>query len=504
MNRTNRFIKNTATALLLQAATIVSGFLVPITLIKAYGSEVNGLIASLMQFISYFTLVEAGLLNAGIYALYEPLSKKDTGRINSILSAAKKMFTSSGGVFALLVASLALVYPLLVKITAVSHGETAIIALSLGVSQGVDFFLLSKYHILLNADQRTYMVNIAAVTAVLANAAVIVLLSSAGVGVAAMRDAAACSVLLRVAVLLFFVRRHYKYVDFSAKPDKAPLSRRWDAFFLQILNLIYTGSPIIIATVFLDLDQVSVFSIYFLIVNGINTFTGTITGALTSPFGDIISRGEKDTLKQAYRDYEFAYYGMTSVLFGLAFVLLMPFIKIYTSSVTDVSYNLPEVGILLLVFGLVFNLRAPQNMLVVSSGMFRETRTQTIVQGALAVVLSVAGALLFGLPGLAAGRIISNVYRLADLIYFVPKHITGLPRSGTLVRLLASAVTVALIVLPFALIDLSPAGYLQWLVQAVAAGIYAVAVALAVALVFQRAPLFSLLKRGLAFIKRKK
>lgn len=38
-----------------------------------YGSETNGLITSLQQFIQYFTLLEAGLSGAAIFALYKPV-----------------------------------------------------------------------------------------------------------------------------------------------------------------------------------------------------------------------------------------------------------------------------------------------------------------------------------------------------------------------------------------------------------------------------------------------
>ena len=58
-------------------------------MLKYYGSEINGLVSSINQFIVYFNLVEAGLSGAAIYALYKPLAENNHKAINSIVSAAR-------------------------------------------------------------------------------------------------------------------------------------------------------------------------------------------------------------------------------------------------------------------------------------------------------------------------------------------------------------------------------------------------------------------------------
>ena len=55
------FAKNTFWNLVYQLTAVVAGFLVPRAIIGVYGSEVNGLVTSLTQFIGYFALVEAGI-----------------------------------------------------------------------------------------------------------------------------------------------------------------------------------------------------------------------------------------------------------------------------------------------------------------------------------------------------------------------------------------------------------------------------------------------------------
>ena len=56
---------------------MIAEFIIPCIMLKYYGSEINGLVSSINQFIVYFNLVEAGLSGAAIYVLYKPLAGKN-------------------------------------------------------------------------------------------------------------------------------------------------------------------------------------------------------------------------------------------------------------------------------------------------------------------------------------------------------------------------------------------------------------------------------------------
>lgn len=90
MNRTQKFALNSLTSMISQIVVMAAGMITPRLMIATYGSEMNGLVSSLNQFISYITLVEAGIGGAAIYSLYKPLAEEDHARISSIVVAAKK------------------------------------------------------------------------------------------------------------------------------------------------------------------------------------------------------------------------------------------------------------------------------------------------------------------------------------------------------------------------------------------------------------------------------
>src|SRR6056300_1714696 len=102
MSKSNVLMKSYISQFLLQVVLIVSGFALTKTIVVTYGSEINGLIVSINQFIAYFSLVEAGIGGAAIYALYAPLANKDKNKTSSIFATARKMYYQSGALLILL------------------------------------------------------------------------------------------------------------------------------------------------------------------------------------------------------------------------------------------------------------------------------------------------------------------------------------------------------------------------------------------------------------------
>ena len=76
--------------------------------------------------------------------------------------------------------------------------------------------------------------------------------------------------------------------------------------------------------------------------------------------------------------------------------------------------------------------------------------------------------ILYCFIGVLLGTIAANVYRCVDLIFFIPRHVTGLPPMATIRRVIRMGVLFAVAVVPVGLwVPLAPAGWMAWLLQAV-------------------------------------
>lgn len=496
MSRTKKFFYNSTSTAFYQVILLIAGLITPRIMLKYYGSEVNGLVSSVNQFIKYFNLVEAGLSGAAIYALYKPLAGKDYKGVNRIVSAARKFYIQSGYIFVFLTVILALFYPMYVKTEILYPYEVGFLVLISGVNGALEFFTLSKYRVLLTADQKTYVISLASIVYTVVNTIIIVALGTAQINIVILVFVALLSIFLRSIILMIYVRKNYKFIDYKAKPNTKALDKRWDALYLQILGVIHTGAPVVILTLITkDLKLISVYSIFNMVIAGINSILGIFKSGLSASFGDVIAKGEKGVLQRSYTEFEYAYYALITIVYSIAFLTIMPFVKIYTTGVTDINYNIPLLGFLFVLNGLLYNIKTPQGMLVISAGMFKETRVQVTIQGLITVILGFILTPTMGIYGVLIASIISNIYRDIDLMFFIPKYVTSLPVVDTAKRILFMFISAIIIYLPFIKLEINATGYIQWIMYAFFIGIYTCIVVLIMSLLFDRKALKGILNR---------
>ena len=97
--KNKKTIWNIISALTMQVVIFVTSFIVKKIIIKEYGSNLNGLISSITQFLSYIALLESGVGPVIKASLYKPISKHDVKEINNILYASEKFFRKIAIIF---------------------------------------------------------------------------------------------------------------------------------------------------------------------------------------------------------------------------------------------------------------------------------------------------------------------------------------------------------------------------------------------------------------------
>ena len=502
-SRTTKFLWNSVSTAMLQIVTMIAGFITPRVMLLMYGSEINGLVTSITQLVSYVNLVEAGLSNAATYALYKPLADKNQSEINSVVSAAKLFYLQAGHLFVSIVAILTVVYPLYINSNILSAVEVGVLVALIGANGALEFYTLAKYRVILTADQKTYVVSFASIVSIIINTLVVVCMAYAQASVLAMKAVALSALLARTLILMYYSRKHYPNIDYKAPPNKQALNKRWDALYLQVLGVIHRGAPVLLLTVVLkDLMLVSVYTIYNMIATSLNNLLGIFRSGLPASFGELIAKKETKALQKSYGEFEFIFYKLVLIIYAVAFVMIMSFIGIYTKGINDYNYHYPIIGFLIILDGVLYNIKTPQGMLVISAGLYKETRVQTTLQGAIALIGGAVLAVPFGITGILVASCISNLYRVIDLLFFIPKHVTGLPMLATVKRILIMVVSIAMIIGICHFIPMHINGYLSWALYACLTGIIATVVAALSGLLFERKEFFGVLKRLKHLVRR--
>lgn len=459
--------------MLLQVVNLIVNLVLPRVIVDVYGSSVNGLVTSIRQFIGYFSIVEAGLAGAAVYALYKPLAEKDQNKINGVLSASNRFYNISGFIFSALVLVSTIVYPMFVSGQGIDPVRIALLVVIIGVSGSLEFFAIGKYRVLLTADQRSYVISIINAIAITLNSIVILVLAKLHYDIVLVQFVAMLSFFLRSVLYTLYCRRRYKLIDYKAKPDNDALDKRWDSLILQVLGVVTVGTPVVVTTFFCGLKEVSVYGIYNMVFASVLALLSTFNSGLSAAFGDLLVRNETQVLQKAYKQYEFLYYALLGWGYTCAAILIMPFINIYTATFTDANYIRPEIAWLFVAVGLLYNTKTPQGMLVISAGLYKETKVQTLIQALINIVASVALAPFLGMAGVLMGSVLSNLYRVIDLIIFIPRNVTKLPIRMTVIRVVRMLVLFGISILPFVYgVTIQVTGYMGWLLWAAIAGVW--------------------------------
>lgn len=474
--RSKKAFFNFGTSLLLQFLTAAIGFILPLLYIDAFGSEINGLVSSIKQFLSYLTIVEAGVGAASIAALYSPIALDNKSGINSILSATNAFYKRSGYLFIILVICLSIIYPIIVG-GEVSTTISLLMVLILGLSGMVEYLIIGKYQVLLTADQKSYIVNIVQLTGMVLNALVCILMIKGGFTVLAVQVTGTLVYISRIIYLIVYVKKRYHGINFNSVPNFSVISNRWDALIHQIAGLAVFSTPIVIVTIFCGLKEVSVFSIYNMIISGVVMLVSAFSNGLMAAFGEILAKGERVTLLRVFNDFETLYYLVMSWAYTCSALLFLPFIQVYTANVQDVDYVRPLAAILFIIVGVSNSIRVPPMTLVNAAGHYTQTKYRSIIEAIVNISVSLILVQSWGIVGVLIGSICSYAYRMIDLIIYSSRNILQRSIKYTIYKLIYNIVFASISILPFVTIfKIQVTSFFEWISWAIIIGLWVLVV----------------------------
>ncbi len=496
------------TTLLLQAVTIVCGFIVPRYILTAFGSDVNGLISSATQFLGYIVLLEAGVGGVVRAALYKPLSINDVEKISGIVRATERFFRVIAFVFLGYMIVLAALFPFLVNKT-FDFMFTAAMVLIIGASTFMQYYFGMTYQILLQADQRRYVTaNIQVITVVLNTITAVILIRS-GCSALVVKAGSSIIFMLRPLLLRLYVKKKYTLIK-NAPPDNEAISQRWDGLGHHVAYFLHTNTDVTVLTVFSKLSntatiaEVSVYAVYYSIVAGVEKIISSFSSGLEAAFGDMLAKDEKENLNRNFTVYEFFSFTFTTICFTSAALLIVPFIAVYTKGVNDADYIRPMFAYVLAAAEAVYCIRIPYNSVTLAAGKYKETRNGAFVEAGINVALSVVLVAFFGMIGVAVGTLAAMTFRTVQYAYFLSKNILNRKMSVFIKRAVVSAFASALTVIVVRLFMKNelPVSYLSWFLQAIPVFAVSAAITSAINIIVYRDDFLGMIGLMRSFLKK--
>lgn len=286
-----RIIVNIICSLLLQVVTIVSGFILPKIIISSLGSETNGLVASINQFLNYVVLLEGGVSGVITASLYQPLSTNDKKKVSSIIRTTKRFFNQIGIVFVVYMCVVAFCYPLFTK-TSQSYWYVVALTFVLGSNLLVQYFISLSYRLLLKADRKVYVESIVQLIVVVLNLVLVLITIKIYRDILVVKLVSAIVFLIQPIAFATYVNKNY-HLDRHAPIDNTSIKQRWDGFGQNLAFFIHSNTDIVVLTIFKNLTSVSVYSIYNMIVMALKNLVISISSAISPSIGNVLAKGRK-------------------------------------------------------------------------------------------------------------------------------------------------------------------------------------------------------------------
>lgn len=411
---------NVVCAGFMQLVSIVSGFVVSKLILHTFGSEVNGLVSSINQFLSIISLLEGGLTAVVLSQLYRPIEDRDIEKISNIVAASNKFFRKVGIIFIIYSIILAIVYPLVVK-QPFSFGYVNSLILVMSMATFAQYFFALTNRIVLQANQKNYIISIVMGTTLLLNLGFTLISIYVYPSIHILKLFNTILFFLQPIIYNYYVKKYFAIVK-GKKPDQELLRNRWSGFFQNLTYFITMNTDMIVITFFAGLLEVSVYSIYMLVLNAIRQLITSAAGGYQSALGKVIAQNNESLLAESFSKFYKATSNISIGLFGVTMILIVPFVTLYTKGINDINYSRQMFSIIIILSQLVFCIREPYRLLVVSAGRFRDTNFGAILESILNLIISVILVNVMGLTGVAIGTLISVIYRYVYFLVYVRKH----------------------------------------------------------------------------------
>ena len=404
-----------------QVFAIALGIIIPRLYLVTYGSEVNGLLSSVGQVYTYLALLEAGVGMATLQALYKPVANNDEKSVSAIMAATNKFYKRTGLIYLIAVVALSIGYPLVIKSNIPFTTVFAVIILN-GLPAVIGYFFQGKFKILLQAEGKNYITtNLTTIINLCIDISKVVLMMC-GLNIISIQIAYFCFQMVQVIFIMLYIKKHYKWIDLRVKPDYDAISQKNSVLVMQISDMIFRNTDVIILTVFCDLKVVSVYAIYNSLFSTIGTFMDSFSQGFSFALGQ-----KFDTDRKRYIELHDVYetYRMTLVfaLFTIAYLFITPFIKLYTRGVADIEYVNKYLPILFTTMFLLSNGRANSASVINYAQHFKLTQGRCIAEAVINLGVSIICVYKLGIYGVLIGTIAALLYRANDMIIYANRRI---------------------------------------------------------------------------------
>ena len=475
---------NSISPLIYQVSTIICGFVLPRLILGYYGTEVNGLVNSITQFLAIISFLELGVGAVVQSSLYKPLADKDNITVSKVITSADNFFRRLGYILAIYVVVMLFYYPYLVK-QSFSFMFTATLIAAISIRSFAQYFFGIVNRLLLLADQKAYIQYIAQTVAVIANTVGCYILIAFDCSVQVVYSLTSLIFFLQPLAIHMYIKRYYA-LDRQIHYDVEPIKQKWNGVAQHIAAVILSCSDSIVLATFSTLVNVSIYTVYYLPMSGARLMIMSMISGIEALIGNLWAKQDLEELRKVFAWTEWSIHTGTTLIFTLTAILIVPFVQVYTHGVNDANYMQPLFGVLLVAANSGHCLRLPYNIMILAAGHYKQTQHNYIIAAVMNIVISIIGVKQFGLIGVTLGTMAAMVYQTVWMAWYNSKNFIQWPMRNFFKQMAVNAVSAVSIFTVTGYFNMTGVSYLGWVVLAIKATVCGVFVVFLINYIFYK------------------
>ena len=419
--RTQKAKLNMAFSLLQQGIAFVCGLIVPRLMINAFGSEAYGATSSIATFLSYITLLEGGIGAVTRSALYKAFASKSSDQISAVVTETQSFYRKITYAFIVYVIIIACIFKQISHNTVFDFWYSFSLVIVIAISTCAEYLIGISYTLLLQSDQMNYIAVAFRIITTIMNTIGIVFLINLKCDILRVKLFSSVVFMIRPIFLSYYVKKRYKLNKVHCLEKL--LKNKKSALGQHIAWAIHNNTDIAVLTIFKDLTYVSVYSVYYMVISQLQNIMNSFSSGMEAVFGSMYANNEKENLQNTFGYYETLISILSISLFSAAAVLIVPFVRIYTSGISDANYINPIFSFMMIIAALLSTLRTPYGHMIIAAGQYKETRMAAYGEAIINISISIIFVISFGLVGVAIGTALAMLFRFVYYAIYLSKHI---------------------------------------------------------------------------------
>ena len=301
--------------------------------------------------------------------------------------------------------------------------------------------------------------------------------------------------LIRPILVRVYLTKKYK-INRKKEYEGEPLNQKWNAVAQHVSECVLDSTDVMILTIFSTLSNVSIYYVYNLVVFNLkNFFLISASSGVLSIFGKLHATNRNKELRAFFDKTEWMIHTLVVFLFGVTAVLIIPFVAVYTNTITDANYIQPLFAFFIVLAHASHCLRLPYFLMVKAAGHYKETQNCFIISTVANIIISIVLVSKFGLVGVAIGTLIAMLYQTFWLAFYTYRKLLDKSLLQFIKRIGIDVILFALIFTVCSNLSLADKTYLSWFVLAIKVVISATCLSLIIVLIFDRSKIMEFLKK---------